>query len=504
MRRRDLLIGLTAFAATATGGSPPASRRAGAADPALPAPAPAPASGSARPPFWGINTNIKYRRDDPEYRATMIALARELNMEYVREAVFGSGGTDVDVPFDWRWLDRTMDDLEAAGLGCVLALRIEDCRNPDSYGLLWERNVRHRVGTAAKRYGRRILWYTPWNEPDHEAVDLEIVLRAQSIVFDELKSVDEGLLLASAPLTTPRGAHDAMYRLCEGGITRHCDYLACHLHHGVHDGSRNSLKHAWLAQQRANASRGHPLRPVVLSENGYRWTVVRHPEQQLLRAHWARLNQVQVKRYGYDKGIVYSLALSRSQQGTFNLVDPDAGYARYQPTFDAYREAYNPETWSIGRGFNGGFEESQTDPTLGWVVHYDPLSLSGSREIFAEWERVSFRTDGVGARTGQGYCRMTAGDENKVRRLVEGLTRGRPYELAAWVRLSGTGAGAQLAAMGHNRLNGLDDRISSTGEGERWVELRTRFTPSHTWVVIGLDHNGRGEAFWDDVTLQPA
>lgn len=507
MRRRDLLIGLSAFAAAITGCSPVGRHRAGAAESPAPVPAPvptaAPQTHAARPPFWGINTNIKFRRNDEDYRKTAIALARDLRMEYVREAVFQVGGRDVDEPFNWDWLDRTMADLEASGLGCVLAIRTEDCRNPDGFGPLWERNVRYRVRSTAKRYGRKILWYTPWNEPDLEPVDMTTILRAQSIVWSELKDVDDSLMLESAPLSTPRGEGNMMYRLCDAGMTRYCDYLGCHSHHGIQDQSPNSLKHAWLAQQQANASRGHPIRPVVLSENGYRWTRVRYSDEHLLRACWARLNQVQVKRYGYDKGIVYSLALSRSQGGTFNLVDPDAGYTRFEPTYDAYRDAYSPDTWSISRGFNGGFEDEQTDPTRGWVVHYNPFRLTGQSQPFAEWERVTFCTDGRGARTGKGYCRMTSGGENKVRRLVEDLALGRTYTLTAWVRLSGPGAQAQLAAMGHNRMNGLDDQISPTSDVDRWVELRTQFTPSHPWVVIGLDHNGHGEALWDDVTLEP-
>jgi hypothetical protein len=168
-----------------------------------------------------------------------------------------------------------------------------------------------------------------------------------------------------------------------------------------------------------------------------------------------------------------------------------------QPAYDAIRKAYT--TLPFG---NGGFEEAN-DRELEWAVYYNVDQATP-----AEWSRANFiRGDASGARTGTGYLRFDTGEsgaQNVVRRVVEQLVPGRSYTVKAWVRITGGGT-ARLKAQGFNHLNGLQESVQTTGVRDAWQQLSVTFTPTKTWVVIGLEGTGTGTPghvmHWDDVTL---
>ena len=84
------------------------------------------------------------------------------------------------------------------------------------------------------------------------------------------------------------------------------------------------------------------------------------------------------------------------------------------------------------------------------------------------------------------------------------------YKLSARVKLSSDGGKASKAPAARLRALGFDpygrqkaDAEASVSEsGGNYVRREVYFTAGNPWVVISLEHNGSGCAYWDDVTLE--
>lgn len=460
-----------------------------------------------------------------------------------REAIWNSYGSVKPISYgeeyDFSTNDKVFRELSAAGLRYCLQIKVDALvKNPDNYGPQWEKNAVWYLTKVARRYGDTPLYYCPMNEPDNagqriegvDALTTEQIVRVQEVVYRTLKGINPGIKVASSPLcmlgdNTEYTSSGRQVLLA--GITQYCDYFAFHKHVDIGEDGRHSETELWKYMDEAEKA-GYPRRPAVLNENGTSLTLgLVYPDATQEQKHqfkvwWAGNDLVQMKSLGLKYIVMYSLAGSLARDGEYNLVDLDTpegnGYKVHEPEYSAYRDLWHPQAHALSKGINGGFEEPETDKSRGWTVSFRGRSFNGiNRAEPKEWDYVNIVDDG--ARSG-GHClKMTSIDftpaagidskgitANRCRRLVEGLVPGRQYRLSGWAKLEKDGDGAApkavLKAMGYSSLGHVSEKELLYGYSEgKYAFLEFTFVAENPWVVISLEHNGKGSAYWDDISL---
>lgn len=467
-----------------------------------------------------------------------------------REAVWSSYGSVKPVSFgedfDFSYNDEVIGELQSAGLGYCLQMKVDAlAANPDDYGEQWERNARWYVSMIARRYGDAPLYYIPMNEPDNQgqrtgdtpALTTEQIIRVQKVVYETLKSYNPDIKVASSPLCLLQNTVEFDYTssgrdVLMAGITRYCDYFAFHKHVDIGEDGRYSETDLWDLMDEAEQA-GYPRRPAIVNENGTYLTLdIVFPEateqqQRLYKAYWIGNDLIQMKSLGLKYIVVYSLAGSLSQNGEYNIMDVEtkvgSGYLIHEQEYNSYRDLWNPSAHALSKGINGGFEADNPDKSRGWVVSFRGRSFTGIGRVEPkEWDYVSIVD--AGARSGSRCLEMSPIDfvpgasvydkggisANRCRRLVEGCVPGRSYRVSAWVRLVpdtsesvDDAPAVTLRAMGFDptgkaRAEASVDYADSKGE---YVQTEVVFRAENPWVVISLEHNGKGYAFWDDVSI---
>lgn len=459
-----------------------------------------------------------------------------------REAIWNSYGSIPPISygesFDFQYNDKVFDELQAAGLRYCLQMKVDALVvNPDDYGPEWQRNLEWYVTLLARRYGATPLYYIPMNEPDNEgqrtngapALTTEQIVKVQKVVYETLKNFNPDIKVASSPLC--RLEDNDTYtssgrQVLLAGITDYCDYFAFHKHVDIGEDGQNSETVLWSLMDEAEQA-GYPRKPAVLNENGTSltlplvWAEATENDARQFKAYWIGNDLVQMKSLGLKYIVAYSLAGSLSRDGEFNIMDVStasgSGYLVHELEYNAYRELWNPYAHRLSAGINGGFEKANPDKSSGWTVAFRGRSFNGIGRVEPkEWDYVSIV--GEGARSGNSCLKMTEIDfeptasidskgitANRCRRLVEGLVPGKTYSISAWVRLDDTGDGtpsAQLRALGFSPLGEkAEASISYNDSKGEYVQAEVSFTADNPWVVISLEHNGRGTALWDDVSI---
>lgn len=467
-----------------------------------------------------------------------------------REAIWNSYGSIEPISygesFDFQYNDKVFNELSAAGLRYCLQMKVDALVvNPDDYGPQWQRNLEWYTGLLARHYGDAPLYYIPMNEPDNEgqrtdgtpALTTGQILRVQQVVYETLKGYNENIKVASSPLCLLQDESEYGYtssgrQVLLAGITRYCDYFAFHKHVDIGEDGRYSETDLWRYMDEAEAA-GYPRRPALVNENGTRltlplvWPEATEEDARQFKSYWIGNDLIQMKSLGLKYIVPYSLAGSLSNDGEYNIIQEDTlagdgSYIVHRLEYDAYRELWNPFAHRLSAGINGGFEEANPDKSRGWVVSFRGRSFNGIGRVEPkEWDYVSIVREN--ARSGDFCLEMRPIDfepeasidsrgitANRCRRLVEGLVPGRSYKVSAWVRLGlgedGSSSGSPsvvLRAMGSDPLGKSRPEVSadSAGSSGDYVLLEVSFTAWNPWVVISLEHNGEGFAWWDDVAV---
>lgn len=460
-----------------------------------------------------------------------------------REAIWNSYGSIKPISYgeeyDFSINDKVFGELAASGLRYCLQIKVDAMvKNPDNYGPQWEKNAVWYLTLLARKYGDTPLYYCPMNEPDNagqriegvDALTTEQIVRVQEVVYRTLKGINPEIKVASSPLCLLEDNTEytsSGRQVLLAGITQYCDYFAFHKHVDIGEDGRHSETELWKYMDEAEAA-GYPRRPAVLNENGTSLTLpLVYPdatEEQIHRfkAFWAGNDLIQMKSLGLKYIVMYSLAGSLARDGEYNIVDLDTpegnGYKVNEPEYSAYRDLWHPQAHALSLGINGGFEEPETDKSRGWAVSFRGRSFNGINRVEPkEWDYVNVIE--AGAHSGKFCLMMTPIDfvpsasidskgitANRCRRLVEGLVPGRQYRLSGWVKLEKSGEGAApvaiLKAMGYSSLGYVSQKELLYGYSEgKYVFMDLAFVPENPWVVISLEHNGKGNAYWDDISL---
>lgn len=460
-----------------------------------------------------------------------------------REAIWNSYGFIKPISYgeeyDFSINDKVFGELAASGLRYCLQIKVDAMvKNPDNYGPQWEKNAVWYLTLLARKYGDTPLYYCPMNEPDNagqriegvDALTTEQIVRVQEVVYRTLKGINPEIKVASSPLCLLEDNTEytsSGRQVLLAGITQYCDYFAFHKHVDIGEDGRHSETELWKYMDEAEAA-GYPRRPAVLNENGTSLTLpLVYPdatEEQIHRfkAFWAGNDLIQMKSLGLKYIVMYSLAGSLARDGEYNIVDLDTpegnGYKVNEPEYSAYRDLWHPQAHALSLGINGGFEEPETDKSRGWAVSFRGRSFNGINRVEPkEWDYVNVIE--AGAHSGKFCLMMTPIDfvpsasidskgitANRCRRLVEGLVPGRQYRLSGWVKLEKSGEGAApvaiLKAMGYSSLGYVSQKELLYGYSEgKYVFMDLAFVPENPWVVISLEHNGKGNAYWDDISL---
>lgn len=492
----------------------------------------------------------RWEKDDAENsnkRREIIRHIGQLGGIGSREAMWNSYGSVEPVSFggayDFSVNDKTIGELKAAGLRTCIQLKMDALvANPDNYGDRWRKNAEWYLKLVAAKYGDSPLYYIPMNEPDNEgqrpsgvsALTTEQIVRVQKVVWETLKSINPGIKIASSPLCSFDNSEgrftSSSLEVLKAGITEYCDYFAFHKHVDIGEDGRGTETDLWTSMDEAVKS-GHPRRPAVLNENGTWLTLglvfpeATEEEKHRFKAYWIGNDLIQMKALGLKYIVVYSLAGSLAENGEYNIMDVNtaegSSYKINSLEYEAYRSLWNPAVHAFSKGIDGGFEHSlSSDKSRGWVVSFRGRSFEGiGRAEPKEWDYVS--VTGGQARSGNHCLKMCPIDfvptgvydkkgisANRCRRLVEGLNPGRKYRLSAWVKLDksdGSDPTATLRAMGFDSLgqSKAECSVSYSRTSSDYVLLKTEFTADNSWVVISLEHNGKGFAYWDDVSLIP-
>lgn len=452
---------------------------------------PAPTFGDADTYYWGMNTNMDVNPGDV-YANQVLSKVHQLPVSYIREMLANTS----------RANDLTAR-ARANGYKIYAALPVEGgVANPDGYGPLYRANLYTFVRTMAQNYGDVVWLWGGWNEPDNDVPGLityDKLVEMQHTMYDAIKSVNANYLVECHAATRPRGISNFMYEMTRRGTTRYCDVMGFHQHVNMNEDNDVGFQHIWLAMQEANRTYGYPIRPIHNGETGMSFSDFPASIAHERKRDWMGVQLIQMKRFGVMKATLYSMAGSLPKGGSFNYSNTATGVA-YEPEFHFMQDAFGLSQYRLERGINGGFETAQPEKYKGWVVVGDTTHYTTAP--WPDWQYNNLKTDGLHAKTGSGYYEQsTRTGVNRVRRLVEGLTVGRTYTLTAYVQRVGT-ATAKLGAMGHNKLNGIDDKLATATTGTGWQELSVTFTPTNPWVVISLEHNGQGTLYWDDVTVE--
>lgn len=493
--------------------------------------------------LFSYNRWPEYEPVNNNKRRVIISHLQDLHGLGTRESIWNSYGSVKPVSygesFDFSYNDKVFRELSASGLRYCLQMKVDAVvANPDNYGSVWEKNAVWYIKMLAARYGSAPLYYCPMNEPDNPgqrldgipALDTDQIIRVQKVVYETLKGVDHNIMVASSPLCLLQDNNTYISsgrQVLLAGITEYCDYFAFHKHVDVGEDGRYSEMDLWKFMGEAEKA-GHPARPSIVNENGTYLTLKYvYPEATVedmhrFKAYWAGNDLIQMKALGLKYIVMYSLAGSLAKDGEYNLIDLNtqegSGYKVQEPEYSAYRDLWNPYAHDIANGINGGFETPESDKSRGWVVSFRGRSFEGVDRVEPkEWDYVSIVPEGW--RSG-GYClKMLPIDfkgtgvydskgitANRCRRLVEGLVPGRHYKISTWVKLEkipGQEAPhACLKAMGYSYLGKTSEKELLYGYSEgKYVCLEVQFTAENPWVVISLEHNGKGFAFWDDVTI---
>lgn len=452
---------------------------------------PAPTFGDTDTYYWGMNTNMDVN-PSAAYASQVLDKVDQIPMSYFREK------------FNSVAHGRPMaEQARTRGYKIYLALPVEGgVANPDAFGPVYRANLATLIRSLAQEYGDVVWLWKGWNEPDNDVptqITYDKLVEMQRTIYETVKAVNPNYLVECHPPTRPRGINDYMYEVTRRGITRYCDVVGIHQHINMNEENTLGFQHVWLAQQEANRTSGYPIRPVHIGETGTAFANFPAAVAHERKRDWLGVQLIQLKRFGIMKAALYSLAGSIPVGASFNFANTNTLNV-YQPEFSFLQSGFGLSQYRLDRGINGGFETTQPEKYKGWVVvgattHY-------ATTPWPDWQYNNLKTDGLHAKTGNGYYEQSSrAGINRVRRLVEGLTVGRTYTLTAQVQRVGN-ASATLGAMGHNKLNGIDDKLDTATSGTGWQELSVTFTPTNPWVVISLEHNGQGTLYWDDVTVQ--
>lgn len=474
-------------------------------------------------------------------RRAIISHIQDLQGIGSREAIWTSYGSvemiSYGESFDFSYNDKVFRELEAAGLGYCLQMKLDAVVvNPDNYGPQWEKNARWYVKMLGLRYGSKPLYYIPMNEPDNEgqrpsgvaALTKDEILKVQKLVWETLKDIDPDIKIASSPLCSL--ADNTTYttsgrQVLLGGITQWCDYFAFHKHVDIGEDGNGSETVLWSLMDEAEKA-GYPRKSALVNENGTSltlklvWPEASEEQCRQFKAYWVGNDLVQMKSLGLKYIVMYSLAGSLGRDGEFNIVDLDTpegnAYKVHTLEYNAYKDLWNPRAHSLALGINGGFEQANPDKSRGWTVAFRGRSFNNLYRVEPkEWDYVDIVDQGAY----QGSCCLemrpidftpTASIDgngitaNRCRRLVEGLCPGRKYSLSAYFKLRSDGQEdhpeVSLRALGWSSL-GYSSSASSDVISPEYAKLEVSFVADNPWVVISLEHNGSGYALWDAVEL---
>lgn len=491
------------------------------------------------------------RPGDDNIRREVIRHLGDLQGIGSREAIWTGYGSAKKVSyggwFDFSYNDKVFYELKRAGMRYCLQMKVDAVvENPDDYGPLWEENLRWYVMLLGKRYGTAPLYYIPMNEPDNagqrpagvDALTMDQIIRVQRIVWETLKQVNPEIKVASSPLCTLEGYRDfttSAREVLRNGITEYCDYFAFHKHNDVGDDAREPESLLWDVMTEAELE-GHPRRPAVLNENGCylllnvdegAWPDAPEKEARKFKAYWIGNDLIQMKALGLKYIVAYSLAGSfggpDGHKGEYNIVNVDEpvgdGYRIYEQEYNAYKDLWNPYAHLLSAGINGSFETPNPDKSRGWVVSFRGRSFKGlNRAEPKEWDYVDIVQENALSGSlclemrpidfvGTGLYDKKGITGNRCRRLVEGLVPGAYYRLSAWVRLDKEGEDeprAVLRAMGFDPFGKTkaEAHIKYSESDGAYIRSEVRFIADNPWVVISLEHNGKGTAYWDDISLE--
>ncbi|WP_257669394.1 hypothetical protein [Parapedobacter tibetensis] len=465
-------------------------------------------------------------------RASIINHLKDLKTMGVRESVgyLAVGGKDRKVekgdPIDFDYLDKMYKVLDEEGIRYAIPLIVDRVVvNPDDYGPVWEENCRWYVQEMARYYGTRPLYYSAVNEPftagmrgDGVPLTVDQVLRIQEVFYRALKAVNPEIIVISCPVNTLE-INRGSVQLAERGITQYCDYFGFHKHVDIGEDAPRSEKLIWDAIDRAEEM-GFPRRGIVLNENGTHlilprvWSGATEEDARDFKARWVGNDLIQMKALGCKYIVMYSLLGSKANNGEYNILDVDRptanGFTPYEKEYQAYKELWQVEPHLVSRGINGGFEEENPDKSRGWVVSFKGWPRGGAQSsIPQEWESVDFiHDDSPGAFKGDSYLKMAKPirpqiSANRCRRLVEGLIPGQRYKICARVKLSGDSSRATLRGMGFDVLGKEKaEKVVTYAESQgKYTRIEVSFVAVNEWVVISLEHNGEGVAYWDEITF---
>ncbi len=494
--------------------------------------------------LFSFNRWPEYEIPNNNKRRAIISHLLDMQCIGSREAMWNSYGSIKPVSFgqsyDFSYNDKVFNELAVAGLRYCLQLKVDALvDNPDNYGSEWEKNAEWYIKMVASRYGNSPLYYCPMNEPDNEGqrvngvppLTTDQIMRVQEVTYRVLKSVNPDIKVASSPLCMLQDNDtytSSGRQVLLAGITKYCDYFAFHKHVDIGEDGRHTEMDLWKYMDEAECA-GYPRKPALVHENGTRMTLryvypeATEDDMHRFKAYWAGNDLIQMKALGLKYIVVYSLAGSLSSGGEYNLVDLNtpvgSGFKVHEPEYSVYRDLWHPRAHALSKGINGGFESPNPDKSRGWVVTFRGRSFEGIGRVEPkEWDYVSIVSDG--AFSGVHCLKMSAIDfkgtgiydkggitANRCRRLVEGLVPGRQYKVSVWVRLEKTAGQeapkAYLRAMGYSLYGRTAEKELLYGYSEgRYAYMEVSFTAENPWVVISLEHNGKGVAFWDDVTLE--
>jgi hypothetical protein len=411
-----------------------------------------------------------------------------LGLGLIRMGMDSMGGSVVGQPVNFSHRDRRVDSHLAAGLNIHAVIsyyaHVSKGSNPDQ----WKANYRWFCSEVFKHYKDKVKYYIVDNETDLRSGDpASLAVDMTRIAYEEAKKVSSDILIESPPTSNP--GTDYLRQMIDLGITRYCDVIGVHNYGAqILDNHGFSLRKPWEYQKAANLAKGYPMRPVASSESGTstEWVKWTSTNRRNYNARWMRMNWLQLKRYGYDSVLLYSLNSTVPNQA-FDIADYDSAaqkWVRLEPTWSAVQSAYDKVDFA-----NGGFEEPN-NRDLEWIVYFNP-----DIEFPPEWTRAHFLMDGKG-RSGKGYLSFTSGN-NIVRRVVSNLTLGKKYKISAYTKGNG-----KLKALGYLKHAGADETVATSSNTTDWQPLTVEFTPTNPWVVISLE--GDGAVLFDDVTFGPA
>lgn len=277
--------------------------------------------------------------------------------------------------------------------------------------------------------------------------------------------------------------------------------------------------HVWRAMEEANKARlaaGKPARllPLVTGEDGWgekNWASVGearitddarfYPDLQAYKGYKLAGQFCGVHWYGVSMWANYAVANSHARTD-YNLLGKD-----YQPK-SHYHVAVDIQDWrkydihnleKYPLAFAAKDWKSFNRPYT-WAVHYDASRFPTADDLppaipFPAWRTVRFQDGSVSM--GPSDTRNLVYRPIYLRRLV-------PHRFLVDVKVS-EGATVKLRARGYDKLNGLAQVLDTSKESRT---LSVEFTPRQhamgrelpdpAYVLIALDHDGKGTVTWSN------